>query len=132
MAITLGIKRLLAYEDSAVVINQVNKDWDCTKENMGAYCAKIRKLEKHFQGLEILHVLRDSNIAADVLAKLVSDRAKVPPGVFIEELSAPSIKQPGEIAPQISAKGTKILVITTSWTQVFIDYIKENKVPAEK
>ena len=63
---------------------------------MGAYCAKIQKLEKHFQGLEILHVLRDSNIAADVLAKLGSDRAKVPPGVFIEELSAPSIKQPGE------------------------------------
>jgi hypothetical protein len=41
VAITLGIKRLLVYGDSAVVINQVNKDWDCTKENMGAYCAKI-------------------------------------------------------------------------------------------
>ena len=92
MAITLGIKRLLVYGDSAVVINQVNEDWDCTKENMGAYCTEIRKLEKHFQGLEILHVLCDSNIAADVLAKLGSDRAKVPPDVFIEELSAPSIK----------------------------------------
>ena len=44
---------------------------------MGAYCAEIRKLEKHFQGLEILHVLRDSNIAADVLAKLGSNRVKV-------------------------------------------------------
>ena len=116
MAITLGIKRLLLYGDSTVVINQVNKDWDCTKENMGAYCAEIRKLEKHFQGLEILHVLRDSNIAADVLAKLGSDRAKVPPGVFIQELSALSIKQPGEITPKLLAKGTQILVITTSWT----------------
>ena len=48
VAITLRIKRLLVYGDSAVVINQVNKDWDCTKENMGAYCAEIRKLEKHF------------------------------------------------------------------------------------
>ena len=48
VAITLGIKRLLVYGDSAVVINQVNKDWDYTKENMGAYCAEIRKLEKHF------------------------------------------------------------------------------------
>ena len=47
-AITLGIKRLLVYGDLAVVINQVNKDWDCTKENMGAYYAEIRKLEKHF------------------------------------------------------------------------------------
>jgi len=106
VAITLRIKRLLVYGDSAVVFNQVNKDWDCTKENMGAYCAKIRKLKKHFQGLEILHVLHDSNIAADVLAKLRSDRAKVPPGVFIEELSASSIKQPREITPELLDKGT--------------------------
>jgi ribonuclease HI len=91
-AISLGIKRLLVYDDSVVVINQVNKDWDCTKDNKEAYCAEVCKLEKHFQGLEILHVLRDSNVAADVLAKLGSDRAKVPPGVFVEELSAPSIK----------------------------------------
>jgi hypothetical protein len=83
---------------------------------MGAYCAKIQKLKKHFQGLEILHVLHDSNIVVDVLAKLGSDRAKVPPDVFIEELSAPSIKQPGEITPELPAKGTQILVITTSWT----------------
>ena len=116
VAITLGIKRLLIYGDLAIVINQVNKDWDCTKENMGAYYAKIWKLEKHFQGLQILHVLRDSNIAADVLAKLGSDRAKVPPSVFIEELSAPSIKQPGETTIELTAKGSQILVINTSWT----------------
>jgi hypothetical protein len=47
-----------------------------------------------------LHVLRDSNIAPDVLAKLGSDRAKVLPGVFIEELSSPSIKQPDGITAE--------------------------------
>ena len=116
VAITLGIKRLLVYGDSTVVINPVNKDWDCTKENMDAYCAEIWKLKKHFQGSEILHVLQDSNIAADVLAKLGLDRAKVPPDVFIEELSAPSIKQPGGTSPELTAKGNQILVINTSWT----------------
>ena len=64
-------------------INQVNKSWDCTKETMDAYCAEVRKLEKHFQGLEILHVMRDLNVAANVLAKLGSDRARVPPDVFV-------------------------------------------------
>jgi ribonuclease HI len=44
----LGIKRLLVYGDSTVVINQVNKDWDYTKNNMDAYCAKVQKLEKNF------------------------------------------------------------------------------------
>ena len=59
---------------------------------MDAYCAEVRKLEKHFQGLEILHDVRDLNVAADVLAKLRSDRAQVPPGVFVQELTVPSIK----------------------------------------
>jgi ribonuclease HI len=76
--ISLGIKRLLVYGDSTVVVNQVNKDWDCTKNNIDAYCAKVRKLEKNFQGLEILHILRDSNVTAAILTKLGSDRAKVP------------------------------------------------------
>ena len=62
----------------SVVINQVNKDWDCTKETMDTYCAEVHKLEKHFQGLENLHVMRDLNIAVDVLAKLGLDRAQVP------------------------------------------------------
>jgi hypothetical protein len=70
---------------------------------MDAYCADVLKLEKNFQGLEILHVLRDSNVAADILAKLGSDRTKVPPGVFVDELSAPSIKQPSEITRELLA-----------------------------
>jgi ribonuclease HI len=92
IATFLRIKWLLIYGNLAMVINQVNKDWDCTKNNMDAYCAKVRKLEKIFQGLEIMHVLRDSNVAANVLAKLGSDRAKVLLGVFVEELPSPSIK----------------------------------------
>jgi hypothetical protein len=99
---------------------------------MDAYCAEVHKLEKNFQGLEILHVLHDSNVVADILAKLGSDKVKVPPGVFIEKLSAPSIKQPGEITPELPAPTTQILVITISWTHDFIDYIKENKLPANK
>jgi hypothetical protein len=74
----------------------------------------------------------DSNIAADVLAKLGSNRTKVPPGVFIEKLLAPSIKQPDEITLELPALNTQILVITLSWTQAFIDYIKENKLSANK
>jgi ribonuclease HI len=37
LAASLGIKRLLVYGDSAMVINQVNKSWDRNKENMDAY-----------------------------------------------------------------------------------------------
>jgi hypothetical protein len=72
-----------------------------------------------------MHVLRDSNVAADVLAKQGSDRAKVPSGVFLEELTSSSIKQPGGITSEALAPTTQIMVITRSWTQDFIDYIKK-------
>jgi hypothetical protein len=36
LAASLGIKRLLVYSDSALVINQVNKSWDRNKEMIGS------------------------------------------------------------------------------------------------
>jgi ribonuclease HI len=94
LAASLGIKRLLVYSDSAVVINQVNKSLGRNKENMDAYFLEVRKLENKFYGLEFHHVIRDNNIAADVLSKLGSTRAQVPAGVFVHELHAPSIPEP--------------------------------------
>jgi ribonuclease HI len=32
IAVSLGIKRLLAFGDSNVIIEQVNKEWDCVKD----------------------------------------------------------------------------------------------------
>jgi ribonuclease HI len=34
IAISLGIKRLMVYGDSLVLISQVNKDWDCSTDSM--------------------------------------------------------------------------------------------------
>jgi ribonuclease HI len=36
IAVDLGIKRLYVHGDSALVINQLNKDWDTTSEKMDA------------------------------------------------------------------------------------------------
>jgi hypothetical protein len=50
----------------------------------------------------------------------------------VEELSAPSIKQLDKTTPDNPTPSNQILIITPTWTQVFIDYIKENKLPADK
>ena len=71
------------------MVQQVNKEWDIIKETMDAYVAEIRKLENKLSRLEIHHVVRDNNVAADVLSKLGSDRAEVPPGIFVHELHHP-------------------------------------------
>ncbi|XP_066396200.1 uncharacterized protein [Miscanthus floridulus] len=57
IAVELGVKRLQMYGDSALMINQLNKDWNCTNEKMDAYCAMIRKLEDKFYGIEYHHVV---------------------------------------------------------------------------
>jgi ribonuclease HI len=92
ITMSLGIKRLLAYSDSKVVIEQVNKEWNCVKDTIDAYCSKICKLEGHFKGIKFQHVPRNNNVVADVLSKLGSRRALVPAGVFIQDLHKPSIK----------------------------------------
>ena len=57
IAIELSIKRLQVYGDSALMINHLNKDWNCTNEKMDAYCAMIRKIEDKFYGIEYHHMV---------------------------------------------------------------------------
>jgi hypothetical protein len=117
-----------------VVINQVNKSWDRNKENMDAYCLEVRKLENKFYGLEFHHVVRDNNVAADVLSKLGSTRAQVPAGVFVHELHTPSIPEsaPTTTDPVHPPAGQEVMMIDVDWRQPFIDYIREQKVPSDK
>jgi hypothetical protein len=93
IAVELGVKHLYVYGDLALVINQLNKDWDTTSEKMDAYFQEIRKLEGKFYGIEYAHVVRDKNQAADELSKLGSSRAQVPHGVFVQDLVKPSIRE---------------------------------------
>jgi len=65
------------------MINQLNKDWNCTNEKMDAYYAMIRKLEDKFYDIEYHHVVRTNNQASDKLSKIGSTRAEVPTGVFV-------------------------------------------------
>jgi ribonuclease HI len=91
IAVSLGIKKLMVYGDSLVVISQVNKDWDCSTDSMKKYCVAVRKLEDKFEGLEFHHVEWDRNATADALSKLGSSRAQVSPRVFVQEIQQPSV-----------------------------------------
>jgi hypothetical protein len=138
--VSLGIKRLLAFGDSKVVIEQVNKEWDCVKDTMDAYYAEIRKLEGHFEGIEFQHVPRNNNITADVLSKLGSRRALVPAGVFVQDLQKPLIKllDPNNPEPpsnnQNPAPPRDVLLTEKEddWRKPFIDFIVDQLVPDDK
>ena len=120
----------MAYGDSKVIIQQVNKDWECTKEKMDAYYREIRKLETKFYGLEFHHVPRDDNVAADVLSKLGSKQSIVPPGVFVQALNSPTVKmeeEPPTKLDLVPAIGQQVLTLDTDWRSPIIDFIKNNK-----
>ena len=93
MAISLGIRRLMIFGDFDLVINQVMKEWDMRSPAMTTYCVAVRKLEKKIDGLELHHIPRAQNQAADDLAKLGSTRGKIPSGVYLEHLHSPTVKE---------------------------------------
>ena len=51
IAVELGVKRLMVYGDSALVINQLNKDWSCSSEKMDAYWPKLGSLKENSTAL---------------------------------------------------------------------------------
>jgi ribonuclease HI len=136
IAVSLGIKRLIAYGDSKVVIDQVNKAGDVKKETMNAYHAEVRTLKDHFEGLEFHHVSRDNNVAADVLSKLGSKRELVPAGVFIQDLRKPSIRllSDPETSPSdvLGSRDVVMMEAEVDWRLDFIAYIVEKHVPEDK
>jgi hypothetical protein len=101
---------------------------------MDAYCLEVCKLESKFYGLEFHYIVRDNNVAADVLSKLGSTHAQVPARAFVHELHAPSIPEPAPTTtdPTPSQAGQEVMMIDVDWRQPFIDYIREQKVPTDK
>ena len=90
-AVGLGIRRLLVKGDSQLVVNQVSKEYQRTDPQMAAYVAEVRRLERHFDGLELRYISRRDNALADDLSRLASSRVRVPTGVFEERLTRPSV-----------------------------------------
>jgi len=91
IAIELGVRRLDVRGDSQLVIDQVMKASSCHDPKMEAYCKEIHRLEDKFHGLELVHIDRCYNEAADELAKIASTRGTVPPDAFTRDLHEPSV-----------------------------------------
>jgi len=91
ITIELGVRRLDIRGDSQLVIDQVMKTSSCHDPKMEAYCKEVRRLEDKFHGLELVHIARRYNEAADELAKVASTRGTVPPDAFSRDLHEPSV-----------------------------------------
>ncbi|KAM3255806.1 hypothetical protein ACQJBY_048782 [Aegilops geniculata] len=115
---------------------------------MTGYCNAVRKLEKKFEGLELHHIPRIKNQAADDLAKTGSTRKPIPSNVFLKHLHSPSVQDdpfteeppqaisptnPTEIeVPAVIDLVMEILVITLDWTIPYIAYLLRQELPEDE
>jgi ribonuclease HI len=97
-ALSLGICQLLVKGDSQLIIKQVHGECSCNEPRLVAYLLHVRKLEKDFTALELQHVPRANNSAADELSTRASTWAPMPEGVFEKRLLRPTTQpnEPGE------------------------------------
>jgi hypothetical protein len=120
------------YGDSLLVVQQVNKEWDCNKETMDTYVQEVRKLENFFSGLEVHHVLREHNIGVDILSNLGSTCAQVPTGVFVQEMKQPSIKSSPQVTTDngLHQPDREVMMLGEDWREAYNNFIRDQKLPA--
>src|SRR3954467_9975738 len=70
----IGIRRIMCFGDSDLVIQQVSGYWDVVDANMALYHFHVQQISGYFEGCESHHMPRAENEASDVLSKLRSSR----------------------------------------------------------
>ena len=70
-------------------MRQFNKDYQ--NPLMEAYVEEVRKLEEHFDGLQIEHTPRVENIVVDHLSKCAGQKLPVEQGTFVLHLTQTSV-----------------------------------------
>jgi ribonuclease HI len=119
LAKDLSIRWLLIRGDSQLMAKQVQKEYDCNNDMMPRYQAKVRRMEKFFDGFELWYVPRLVNCDANHLAWIASSMAPTPPDVIVERLSKPSVK-PEESTSEVRPK---LMIIDEPAEQLAYDWM---------
>ena len=72
LAKEMGAKALMAKSDSLLITGQVTGEFQAKDPQMAAYLEYVQELRSSFALFEVVHVLREQNARADLLAKLAS------------------------------------------------------------
>ena len=72
LAKEMGAQNLLVKSDSQLITGQVSGEFQAKDPQMAAYLKYVQLLKGAFNALELIHVPREQNARADLLAKLAS------------------------------------------------------------
>jgi ribonuclease HI len=112
LAKEIGIRRILCFRDSDLVVPQVSGEWDAKDANRASYRFYVQQLCGFFEGCEFHHIPRANNSDVDRLSKIGSTRQEIPAGVSLEIICKPSIK-PSPESGSIYVPEVQVLAQTT-------------------
>lgn len=120
-ALSVEIRSLRAYNDSQVVVSQVNNDFAVHSENLKAYAEKAANLKDKFRYFELHKLSSAKNEVVDRLTKIASREAPNDDDIEIELCSQTSSVQPlRQAEPE-----------EKSWIDDVKDYIIEDILPPD-
>ena len=94
-AIDLGIKELIVYGDSEIIVRQVRNSIHCISEHLQSYQREVWSLISHFDAFNINSVPRSQNqeayLLANVASKLIPSENLTPDLFSVEFIFRPSI-----------------------------------------
>ncbi|XP_074373652.1 uncharacterized protein LOC141714001 [Apium graveolens] len=122
LAESLGIKSLVIYSDSQIVVKQTNGEYIAKDPKLAQYQVMVRSILKTILGTTILQINREENSKADELSKLVQNTSDLSSSVYFKELRAPNTDR------------AEILCISSpdNWMTPYIAYLKVGTLPEDQ
>jgi ribonuclease HI len=121
----LGASNFLVKCDVEVIKDHVEKESEAKEPKLVKYLAEVRKMERHFWGFTIEHLPRKRNGEANELAKKAAKWEAMPPDVFFEILTAPSIKPDKQLLNTVNA------IASMDWRAPIIAFLRGDYEPIE-
>jgi ribonuclease HI len=75
-ALHLGFKRVSAFGDSLLVVNQFNGSWQCTKPHLQSLLRFAKEIARKIPTFSLAHIVREQNIEADRLSNCGMDSGR--------------------------------------------------------
>ncbi|XP_074352791.1 uncharacterized protein LOC141691943 [Apium graveolens] len=122
LARSLGVRRLIIYSDSQIVVRQTNVEYIAKDPKLARYQEMVRAILETIPDSTILQINREENAKADELSKLIQNTSDLSSSVYFEELGAPSTDRP------------KVLCIRSpdNWMTPYIAYLKDGTLPEDQ